>query len=402
MEALLNEWLWQEEYWLPPGVRWQDIEVKEDEGRFPRPRDLIYTLPLAFAFIALRYVFERIIADPLSKRLGVKDRIWIRAASIPKLETFYKQSSRQPSQNEVVSLGKQCGLSQRKIQTWFRHRRNQDRPGNTKKFSEASWRFVFYVASFTAGLGSLFDTPWLWDHRECWRGYPKQPVAEAHYCYYVLEMGFYLSLLLCVSVDVKRKDFREQVIHHIATIFLIAFSYCANFVRVGTLVMLVHDSSDFLLESAKMFHYAGWRGQCDSLFVVFALVFLLTRLVVFPGRVVHATLVVSQEFFQPFFGYYFFNALLLVLQALHIFWAYLILRMVYKFMFLGKLERDERSDEESEVGDEEEEPEDEGDECSWEQRKGAINSKLASLANNCVLNNLTNQRNITSRLPKAR
>ncbi|XP_045906771.1 ceramide synthase 2-like isoform X3 [Micropterus dolomieu] len=345
---------------------------------------------------------EQLIAVRLSKRLGVKDRIRIRAASIPKLESFYKQNSRQPSQSDVVSLGKQCGLSQRKIQTWFRHRRNQDRPSNTKKFCEASWRFVFYIIAFTAGLGSLINAPWFWDHRECWRGYPKQPVAEAHHWYYILEMGFYLSLLLCVSVDVKRKDFKEQVIHHIATIFLIGFSYCANYVRVGTLVMLVHDSSDFLLESAKMLHYAGWTRICDSLFVVFSLVFLVTRLVVFPCRVLHTTLVVSLEFFQPFCAYYFFNTLLLVLQALHIFWAYLILRMIYKFVFTGKVERDERSDEESEVDDEEEEPEEEGDECSWEQRKGAINSKLASLANNCVLNNLTNQRNINSRLPKAR
>lgn len=54
-------------------------------------------------------------------------------------------------------------------------------------------------------------------------------------------------------------------------------------------------------------------------------------------RVVHTTLVVSLDFFQPFFGYYFFNVLLLVLQALHIFWAYLILRMVYKFAFMGKV-----------------------------------------------------------------
>ncbi|TKS74623.1 Ceramide synthase 2 [Collichthys lucidus] len=387
MEDLLNEWLWRDEYWLPPGIHWQDIEMKEDEGHYPVPRDLIYTLPLAFAFIAFRYVFERIIAVPLSKCLGVKDRIRIRPASIPKLETFYKQNNRQPTQSEVVNLGKQCGLSQRKIQTWFRHRRNQDRPSNTKKFCEASWRFVFYFIAFTAGLASLIN-----------------PVSEAHYWYYIMEMGFYVSLLLCVSVDVKRKDFKEQVIHHIATIFLIGFSYCANFVRVGTLVMLLHDSSDVLLESAKMLHYGGWTKICDSLFVVFALVFLWTRLVVFPGRVLHTTLVLSLEFFKPFCGYYFFNALLLVLQALHIFWAYLILRMIYKFMFKGKVERDERSDEESEVDDEEEEdePDEEGDECCWEQRKGTINSKLASLANNCVLNNLTNQRNINSRLPKAR
>lgn len=135
---------------------------------------------------------------------------------------------------------------------------------------------------------------------------------------------------------------------------------------------------------------------------------------------------VSRQFLRPFSAYYFFNALLLVLQALHIFWAYLILRMVYKFVFMGKVrrpqtyvnlggneslwsysvwllfpqvERDERSDEESEA---EEEPEEEGEACSWEHRKGTLNSKLTSLANNCVLKNLTNQRNINSRLPKAR
>uniref|UniRef100_A0A3P9PSH4 Ceramide synthase 4a n=1 Tax=Poecilia reticulata TaxID=8081 RepID=A0A3P9PSH4_POERE len=304
MVAMLNEWLWQEQYWLPPGIRWQDIEMKDEDGRFPMPRDLLITLPLAFAFIALRYVFERIIAIPFSKCLGVKDRFRIRAPPIPKLEAFYEHVSRQPSQSQVVSLGRQCGLSQRKIQTWFRHRRNQDKPSNTKKFCEGF---------------SLF------------------PVADAHYWYYILELSFYLSLLLSVSVDVKRKDFKEQVVHHIATIFLIGFSYAANYVRVGTLVMLVHDSSDFLLESAKMFHYAVWTTTCDSLFVVFAVVFLVTRLVVFPCRIVHTTMVLSRDFFQPFFGYYFFNVLLLVLQGLHIFWAYLILRMLYKFVFTGKV-----------------------------------------------------------------
>uniref|UniRef100_A0A1A8MHH5 Ceramide synthase 4a n=1 Tax=Nothobranchius pienaari TaxID=704102 RepID=A0A1A8MHH5_9TELE len=407
MEALLNEWLWQEEYWLPPGISWQDTEMEQGEGHFPLPRDLIYTLPLAVVFIVLRYVFERIIAIPFSKCLGVKDRVRVRATSVPKLETFYKHNSRQPSQSEVVSLMKQCGLSQKKIQTWFKHRRNQDRPSNTKKFCEASWRFVFYLISFTAGLCSLINTPWFWDQKECWTGYPKQPVADVHYWYYMLEMSFYLSLLLSISVDVKRKDFKEQVIHHIATLFLISFSYCANYVRVGTLVMLVHDSSDFILESAKMLHYAVWTKTCDSLFIVFAVVFLVTRLVVFPSRIIHTTMVVSMDFFQPFFGYYFFNALLLVLQALHVFWAYLIVRMAFKFAFMGKVEKDERSDAESEVDENEEEEEDEESEeerdgSNWEQKKERINSKRTSLAKNCVLNNLTNQRNISSRLPKAR
>lgn len=70
----------------------------------------------------------------------------------------------------------------------------------------------------------------------------------------------------------------------------------------------------------------------------------------------------------------------------------------YRFIFL-KVEGDERSDEESKGEDIEDT---EGSKSGWEQRKGSINSKLASLDSNCVLNNLTNQRNINGRLPKAR
>lgn len=71
--------------------------------------------------------------------------------------------------------------------------------------------------------------------------------------------------------------------------------------------------------------------------------------------------------------------------------------------FYMQVERDERSDEESEVDEhEEEEPEGKEGESNYKQRKETINSKLTLLANNCVLNNLTNQRNLNSRLRKAR
>ena len=49
-------------------------------------------------------------------------------------------------------------------------------------------------------------------------------------------------------------------------------------------------------------------------------------------RIIRTTLLLSMEMFEPFPGYYFFNVLLMVLQALHVFWAGLILRMVYKFL----------------------------------------------------------------------
>lgn len=38
------------------------------------------------------------------------------------------------------------------------------------------------------------------------------------------------------------------------------------------------------------------------------------------------------DLYPPFFGYYFFNAMMVVLQSLHVFWAYLIIRMAQKFI----------------------------------------------------------------------
>ncbi|XP_075953516.1 ceramide synthase 2-like [Anarhichas minor] len=398
--------VWRQDYWLPPGVTWRDVEQLADSDR-PRPHDLLIALPLALGFVALRYVFERFFAPPMGRCLGVKNRLQVTAAPSPQLESFYTQRSRQPTQSEIVRLMSLCGKTQRQIETWFRLRRNQDRPSFTKKFAEAAWRFFFYLTAFMAGLACLIDSPWFWDRRECWRQYPVQPMERAHYWYYMLELGFYVSLLLRIPVDIKRKDFKEQVIHHLATIFLLSFSYCANYIRIGTLVMLLHDSSDILLESAKMFNYGtGWRKTCDTLFVVFAVAFLVTRLVIFPSKIIHTSLVLSMEEFEPFAGYYFFNVLLMVLQALHIFWAGLIIRMVYKFL-KGNLEKDERSDEESEVEEEEddkgeEENADRGGDYCWKRRKDKMNSKLSMLTNSCVLNNLTNHRaSVADKMRKA-
>lgn len=38
------------------------------------------------------------------------------------------------------------------------------------------------------------------------------------------------------------------------------------------------------------------------------------------------------DLYPAFFGYYFFNFMMAVLQSLHIFWAYLIIRMAQKFI----------------------------------------------------------------------
>ncbi|XP_029978018.1 ceramide synthase 2 [Sphaeramia orbicularis] len=352
MFQMFYDWFWWDRLWLPVNLTWTDLEDK-DSRVYAKASHLYVTVPYALVFLLIRYVFERWVATPLAVTAGIRRRVHLKVEDQPLLELFYTTRCQSPTQLDIDGLSKKSSLSVRQIQRWFRRRRSQDRPGVLKKFREASWRFVFYLLAFVGGIFALHDKEWFYDTREVWTGFPKQSMLQSQYWYYILEISFYGSLVFSVTFDVKRKDFKEQIVHHVATLVLLSFSWCVNYIRIGTLVMLVHDASDVLLESAKLFNYAKWEKTCKTLFVLFAVVFMGTRLIIFPFWLIHCTWVYPVQHYPPFFGYYFFNVMLLVLLVLHMFWAYLILCMIRKFLF-GTLTRDERSDHEEEDEEEEE------------------------------------------------
>ncbi|XP_077362586.1 ceramide synthase 2a [Festucalex cinctus] len=374
MLSWLNERLWADWIWFPEGFGWADL--KDPDVVLPHLPDLWAFVPIAVCFLLVRPLFERWLASPLASLLGVRDKKRVRPTLNPLLEAHFCSTSKHPAQSSLEKLSKQTDYSVRQVQRWFKQRRNQERPSKIKKFQEASWRFTFYLFAFFAGLATLIDKPWFYDMKRMWDNFPKMPLLPCQYWYYMIELGFYVSLLVSVASDVKRKDFKEQVVHHIATIVLIGFSWLVNYIRGGTLIMLAHDASDYLMESAKMFNYAGWKKTCNFIFVVFAAVFIITRLVIFPFCIIHATLVYPLTLYRPFFGFYFFNGLLLVLLALHVFWTVLIMRMVIKFLPGNDIVEDERSDKE------ETESEDEDGERTRTLKNGHIHNGHTPLNNN--------------------
>ncbi|XP_077386964.1 ceramide synthase 5 isoform X2 [Festucalex cinctus] len=350
--AALSAWFWNERFWLPHNVTWADLADGAPGVEYPKAGHLLAALPLALGMFAVRMLFERFVASQCARRLHINPEVGRRAQPNAVLEKVFTSITKNPDSRHMDGLSKQLDWDVRKVQRWFRQRRNQDKPSAHAKFCESMWRLTFYLCIFTYGFQFLWQTPWMWDTRHCWYGYPYQVLTPAIYRYYMLELAFYLSLMFSQFIDVKRKDFLAMFVHHLATVSLISFSYANNMVRVGTLVMCLHDASDFLLEAGKMANYAKYQPLCDLFFGLFSLTFIVTRLVVFPIWVLNSTMFESWHIVGPFPSWWLFNLLLAVLQLLHVIWSYLIASIAIKAVLRGKVGKDVRSDVESSSEDE--------------------------------------------------
>jgi sphingoid base N-palmitoyltransferase len=94
----------------------------------------------------------------------------------------------------------------------------------------------------------LMSKSWVWDINNCWYNYPHQNLTSDIWWYYMINMAFYWSLAMSQFFDVKRKDFWQMFVHHIATLMLMGFSWMCNLFRIGSLVIMVHDCADIFLD----------------------------------------------------------------------------------------------------------------------------------------------------------
>ncbi|KAK6634841.1 hypothetical protein RUM44_000088 [Polyplax serrata] len=287
---------------------------------------------------------------PFGIYLGIKNVKPKKAAPVPELEKLY-QSGKKATIKDIKSTANQLRMTERQVERWLRVRRAMDRPTTLKKFCENSFRCTYYIYSFIYGLMVLWDKPWLWNINYCWYGYPHQSVSNDIWWYYMISLSFYWSLAVSHFFDVKHKDFWQMFIHHIATIVLMDFSWVCNMHRIGSLVLVIHDCADVLLEGAKMAKYANYQRVCDMLFVIFTLVWIATRLGLYPFWIMRNTTIQAPKIVDMFPAYYIFNSLLFLLLTLHIFWTYLILKIAYNSLLVGKMEGDIRSSSDEEIED---------------------------------------------------
>jgi hypothetical protein len=113
------------------------------------------------------------------------------------------------------------------------------------KFIEAAWRFIFYLTFLIVGYGALCPNgechEWIFNTKNCWEGWPYHVVTEEIKFLYIIEFGAYFHQLLWT--EVKRDDAVEMIVHHCVTIALIGFSFCCNYMLIGSMIMVCHTET---------------------------------------------------------------------------------------------------------------------------------------------------------------
>ncbi|PRP88849.1 glycylpeptide N-tetradecanoyltransferase 2 [Planoprotostelium fungivorum] len=233
-----------------------------------------------------------------------------------------------------------------------------------QRYEEQGYAVLYYTASTVFGLIVMYhEDTWFFNTRHFWENYPHIYNTALFKSYYLLQLAFWLqqAIVLLLGLELARKDFTELICHHIVTISLILLSYYFNYTRIGNAVFLTMDSSDIFLALAKLLNYGPkTKKASEPAFVFFILVWCYTRHYQFGWLVMGSTwteyypvlltkggIDASQGWFAAPWIFWVMFSLMAILQALCIFWLFLILRIMVVFLLKGgDKASDDREDDE--------------------------------------------------------
>jgi ceramide synthetase len=199
------------------------------------------------------------------------------------------------------------------------------------KFSESAWKCVYYATMSYWAFEVVMKEDFFWNTRLCWDNWPKTPMSDSFRLFYLTELAFYLhSLLAHVTIEVRRKDYWEMLVHHVVASLLIGASYYHGVFRIGGVLLALHDIDDVFLEAAKMCQYVNLMMLAHLNFGVLIVCWLVTRIILFVTKILYS----SSFDVHSILGYlppewFFFFGLLLMIQSLNIFWFVLMVRIVF-------------------------------------------------------------------------
>lgn len=228
------------------------------------------------------------------------------------------------------------------------------------KFVEQIWQLAVHTSMAYADWSILEQHGWYEDSKSWW--YPA-PWEQEHpppvRFLMMLQLGIWIyTLIVHRWLDPsRRKDFFEMFIHHVVTIALISGGAAWGYHRVSLVILAVHDTSDILIDCLKitnLLKLEGARGLfiVEIVFVSNLVVWIYFRLWVFPTKIISSAITDFHRYVpssvpkthpgepwnDPWSGLHITMycqgvGMLLILQVLHIWWTYILLRIAFRLIF---------------------------------------------------------------------
>ncbi|KAK7081271.1 Ceramide synthase 5 [Halocaridina rubra] len=348
-----NEIFWTTEFWLPKDVDWRDLQPTRDQ-KYPAFHDIfVYPLMLSIAIMIIKHFFmDPSILSPLARLAGIANKRTKPPIHNKLLENLFQSFGDKPPHDIIVKAATETDISVRGIERWLRRRHIVTLCTKYDKFLDCGFHFIAHTLMFVYGFAIMYNKPWLSDIHLSWENYPFHFIDADVWWYYMLCLAYYWAstFMHIFSTGGKMSGSTQMLFHHFFTILLMVFSWACNFVRIGTLVLMVHECVDVPLLSAKMYKYAGFEAPTDALFTVFFIMWIYTRCYLYPFWIMHSVFIEATNI-MGIPSVVLFKLLLIGLLILNIVWTVLIFGIIIKKYTGGSLE-DIRSDAE-EVSEEE-------------------------------------------------
>lgn len=209
---------------------------------------------------------------------------------------------------------------------------------------DSIFKCVYYLVMTIWCYLLLKDEPWLpgvlggsGETRFCWTDYPLQVVSPGLRRLYVVSVGYHLSEVVMLLLEVHHPDFWEMLLHHSVSCSLVCYSYLLNYVRLGSLVLLLHGATDvFIYLSKAIVDTPNTRCTIASYFALVA-AYAWFRIFVFPVAIMRSAWVESvREASSSIFGWGYMNFAMFLLFLLHMYWFGLILKIGTHFRKTGQ------------------------------------------------------------------
>jgi len=216
-----------------------------------------------------------------------------------------------------------------------------------QRFGTVSFKFIYFTVMTCMGWWLMRNEQWnpraLYGTGRielCWADMPYQSNSTWMYCYMLTELGYHLqSLMFRVYKQRHRNDFLEMALHHSTTVMLISFSFVMNYLRIGTLLLFVHNLVDINIYAIKTTVDTEYIKATVFIYVSLLISYAYYRLYVIPFVILRACVVWMKVMIDPadldVMGQYGLIGMLSILVIVEVYWFILFLFMGHHYLLTG-------------------------------------------------------------------